>query len=62
MAVPWSMTFCMAKNPKMVWVALTGWVTSCLTVAYEIAGSLRTGEIGPFHVGWLIEECFGLIL
>ncbi|KAL7604176.1 hypothetical protein Lser_V15G20715 [Lactuca serriola] len=28
-----------------------GWVISCLTVADEIVGSLRTGNIGPFHVG-----------
>ncbi|KAL4607555.1 hypothetical protein ACB092_09G183600 [Castanea dentata] len=48
MAVPWAMTLWMAK---MVWVALSGWVSSCLTVADEVAGSLRTGDIGPFHVG-----------
>nr|GEV29011.1 probable 3-hydroxyisobutyrate dehydrogenase, mitochondrial isoform X1 [Tanacetum cinerariifolium] len=47
-SLPWSMTAWMAK---MVWIALTGWVISCLTVADEIAGSLRTGDIGPFHVG-----------
>lgn len=48
MAMPWAMTMWMAK---MVWVALTGWVSSCLTVADEVANSLRTGDIGPFHVG-----------
>lgn len=48
MAVPWSMTLWMAK---MVWMALSGWVISCLTVADGVAGSLRTGDIGPFHVG-----------
>ncbi|XP_024186642.1 uncharacterized protein LOC121048854 isoform X2 [Rosa chinensis] len=30
---------------------LTGWVSSCLTVADELATSLRTGDIGPFNVG-----------
>lgn len=48
MAMPWSMTLWMAE---MVWLALTGWVTSCLTVADEVASSLRTGDIGPFNVG-----------
>ena len=48
MAMPWAMTLWMAK---MVWVALTGWVSSCLIVADEVANSLRTGDIGPFHVG-----------
>lgn len=37
---------------KMAWIALSGWISSCLTVADEFASSLRTGEIGPFHVGW----------
>ncbi|KAL3819717.1 hypothetical protein ACJIZ3_005622 [Penstemon smallii] len=46
MAVPCSVTFYMAK---MIWMALFGWVVSCLTVADEIAGSIRTGDIGPFH-------------
>jgi hypothetical protein len=27
-------------------------VSTCLTVADELASSLRTGDIGPFHVGW----------
>ncbi|XP_047309229.1 uncharacterized protein LOC124912630 [Impatiens glandulifera] len=36
---------------KMIWVALCRWITSCLTVAEEIAGSIRTGDISPFHVG-----------
>ncbi|CAM9002718.1 unnamed protein product [Rhodiola kirilowii] len=36
---------------KMVWMALSGWVTSCLIVADEIAVSLRNGDIGAFHVG-----------
>ncbi|KAH7511763.1 hypothetical protein FEM48_Zijuj12G0017300 [Ziziphus jujuba var. spinosa] len=47
MAMPWGMTLWMAK---MVWIALAGWVSSCLTVADEVAGSLRTGDIGPFHM------------
>ncbi|KAJ0043011.1 hypothetical protein Pint_18246 [Pistacia integerrima] len=48
MAVPLGMTVWMAK---MVWRALNGWLSSCLTVADEVAASLRTGDIGPFHVG-----------
>ena len=48
MAFPWSMALWMAN---MVWVALIGWVSSCLTVADELASSLRTGDIGHFHVG-----------
>ncbi|XP_034693604.1 uncharacterized protein LOC117920280 [Vitis riparia] len=48
MAMPWGMTLWMAK---IVWVVLSGWVSSCLTVADDIASSLRTGDIGPFHVG-----------
>ncbi|XP_027353273.1 uncharacterized protein LOC113863773 [Abrus precatorius] len=36
---------------KMTWIALSGWITSCLTVADEFATSLRSGDIGPFHVG-----------
>ncbi|XP_059309898.1 uncharacterized protein LOC132061032 [Lycium ferocissimum] len=48
MAVPWSMTLWMAK---MVWMALSCWVVSCFTIADEVAASLRTGDIGPFHVG-----------
>ncbi|PRQ44227.1 hypothetical protein RchiOBHm_Chr3g0476891 [Rosa chinensis] len=48
MAMPWNMTLWMAE---MVWLALTGWVSSCLTVADELATSLRTGDIGPFNVG-----------
>ncbi|CAK9178110.1 unnamed protein product, partial [Ilex paraguariensis] len=48
MAVPWSTTLWLVK---MVWEALSGWVVSCLTVADEIASSLRTGDIGAFHVG-----------
>lgn len=48
MAMSWGMALWMAN---MVWVALIGWVSSCLTVADELASSLRTGDIGPFHVG-----------
>ncbi|KAG6743713.1 hypothetical protein POTOM_052414 [Populus tomentosa] len=47
MAMPWGMAVWMAN---MVWVALIGWVSSCLTVADELASSLRTGDIGPFHI------------
>ncbi|MFS7904130.1 hypothetical protein Hanom_Chr01g00032391 [Helianthus anomalus] len=46
MALPWSVSLWMAN---MVWLAISGWVISCLTVADEIAGSIRTGDIGPFH-------------
>ncbi|XP_022747661.1 uncharacterized protein LOC111297264 [Durio zibethinus] len=48
MAMPWGMTLWMAK---MVWIALSGWVSSCLTIADEVAASLRSGDIGPFNVG-----------
>ncbi|KAE9585238.1 hypothetical protein Lalb_Chr25g0286871 [Lupinus albus] len=34
---------------KMVWFALTDLISSCLTVADELASSLRSGDIGPFH-------------
>ncbi|KAK4404789.1 hypothetical protein Sango_0847500 [Sesamum angolense] len=47
MAVPWSMTLYVAR---MIWMALGGWVVSCLNVADEIAGSLRTGGFEPLHV------------
>ncbi|KAH0912272.1 hypothetical protein HID58_035593 [Brassica napus] len=36
---------------RMVWFSLSGWVFTCLSIADEIAGSLRNGDIGPFHVG-----------
>ncbi|KAK7378076.1 hypothetical protein VNO80_03512 [Phaseolus coccineus] len=39
---------------KMTWIALSGWISSCLTVADEFASSLRSGDIGPFHL-----ECAG---
>ncbi|XP_050383474.1 uncharacterized protein LOC126800200 [Argentina anserina] len=48
MAIPWSMNLWMAE---IVWMVLTGWVTSCLTAADELAASLRTGDVGPFNVG-----------
>ncbi|KAE9590674.1 hypothetical protein Lalb_Chr20g0110161 [Lupinus albus] len=49
MAMALNMVFCIAK---MVFVALSGWISSCLTVADELASSLRSGDIiGPFHVG-----------
>ncbi|KAG4912913.1 hypothetical protein JHK82_053495 [Glycine max] len=34
---------------KMTWIALSGWISSCLIVADEFASSLRSGDIGPFH-------------
>lgn len=48
MAVPWGTTLWVAR---LVWVALRGWLSSCLTVADDVASSIRTGDIGPFHVG-----------
>ncbi|OMO99927.1 hypothetical protein CCACVL1_03549 [Corchorus capsularis] len=48
MAMPLDVALWMAK---MVWIALSGWVTSCLTIADEVAASLRSGDIGAFHVG-----------
>lgn len=36
---------------RMVWIAIKGWVSSCLIVADELASSLRTGDIGPLNVG-----------
>ncbi|CAL0326601.1 unnamed protein product [Lupinus luteus] len=38
---------------KMVWLALTDLISSCLNVADEVASSLRSGDIGPFH--WLVH-------
>ncbi|XP_038721776.1 uncharacterized protein LOC120013879 isoform X2 [Tripterygium wilfordii] len=48
MAMPWSMVLWMAE---MVWLALAGWVSSCLNVADELARALRNGDIGPLHAG-----------
>lgn len=48
MAVPLDQALWMAK---MVWMALIGWVSSCLTIADEVASALRSGDIGPYHVG-----------
>ncbi|OAY43290.1 hypothetical protein MANES_08G057500v8 [Manihot esculenta] len=48
MAMAWGLTLWMVN---MVWLAVSGWVSSCLTVADVVAGSIRTGDIGPFHVG-----------
>ncbi|XP_077218811.1 uncharacterized protein LOC143853002 [Tasmannia lanceolata] len=48
MAMPWRMAIYIVK---MVWMMLNGWVSSCLMVANEIARSLRTGDVGPFHIG-----------
>ncbi|KAL9264259.1 hypothetical protein AKJ16_DCAP08480 [Drosera capensis] len=42
MAVPWKVSIWIAK---MVWLALAGWVSSCLIVADDIASSLRSGDI-----------------
>ncbi|XP_058106998.1 uncharacterized protein LOC131250738 [Magnolia sinica] len=48
MAMPWSLALYMVN---MVWMFMSGWISSCLTIANEIARSVRTGDIGPFHVG-----------
>ncbi|KAF8395657.1 hypothetical protein HHK36_019607 [Tetracentron sinense] len=45
MAMPWNMALWMVK---MVWMALSGLVSSCLMVADDIAGSLRTGDVECF--------------
>ncbi|KAK4792650.1 hypothetical protein SAY86_023085 [Trapa natans] len=36
---------------EIIFLALKGWVSSILTVADEVASSLRSGDIGPFHIG-----------
>ncbi|XP_057249415.1 uncharacterized protein LOC104889470, partial [Beta vulgaris subsp. vulgaris] len=46
--MPWSVTLWISN---IVWLALAGWITSCLIVADEIANSMRAGDIGAFHVG-----------
>ncbi|KAG9139687.1 hypothetical protein Leryth_024727 [Lithospermum erythrorhizon] len=48
MAARWSRSLWMAK---MVFLSVSSCVFSCFSVADEIAASLRTGDIGPFHVG-----------
>ncbi|WOH06382.1 hypothetical protein DCAR_0625808 [Daucus carota subsp. sativus] len=48
MAVRWSLTLWLGK---MTWVSLSTWIISCLTVANQIAISIRSGEIGPFNIG-----------
>ncbi|KAK6941730.1 hypothetical protein RJ641_027107 [Dillenia turbinata] len=52
MAMPWSMTIWMAR---MVLIALSGWVSSCLTVADDIASSIRSGDIEEVkrEFGWI---------
>ncbi|GAU40683.1 hypothetical protein TSUD_88290 [Trifolium subterraneum] len=32
-----------------LWIALSGWIISCLTIVDEFATSLGSGDIGPFH-------------
>ncbi|MFS7953672.1 hypothetical protein Hanom_Chr07g00621381 [Helianthus anomalus] len=51
MVVPWSVSQWMTN---MVWMAISDWVISCLTVVDEIAGSILTGDIGPFHVSYVL--------
>ncbi|KAF5766808.1 hypothetical protein HanPI659440_Chr06g0236831 [Helianthus annuus] len=45
-----SVVECVTVDGDMVWMAISDWVISCLTVTDEIAGSILTGDIGPFHV------------
>ncbi|KAF4370757.1 hypothetical protein F8388_025136 [Cannabis sativa] len=56
MAMPWGMTLWMTK---MVWLALSGWVSSCLIVADEIATSFRTDDLTRIPVRSIIwfAEC-----
>ncbi|KAL9295269.1 hypothetical protein AtEden1_Chr3g0214021 [Arabidopsis thaliana] len=46
MAMPLGMAMYLMR---MVWFSLSGWVFTCVAIADEIAGSLRNGDIGPFH-------------
>ncbi|XP_020254571.1 uncharacterized protein LOC109831624 [Asparagus officinalis] len=48
MAMPWSL---MVYLINMVWIMLDGFISSTVTVADAIAGSLRAGDIGPFPIG-----------
>ncbi|XP_038903622.1 uncharacterized protein LOC120090170 [Benincasa hispida] len=48
MPLPLHLAFWIAD---MVWVAFSGCITSCLALADEVAGSIRTGDIGAFHIG-----------
>ncbi|XP_072975647.1 uncharacterized protein [Typha angustifolia] len=48
MAMPWGLAVYIMN---MVWIVLDDWISSCVTVADEIARALRTGDIGPFPVG-----------
>ncbi|MBA0615561.1 hypothetical protein Gotri_016531 [Gossypium trilobum] len=44
---------------KMVWIALSGWVCSCLTIADEVAASLRSGNrdmVGRTPHQWQVEH------
>jgi hypothetical protein len=40
--VPWRME---ARLAETVWVALLGWVSSCLTVAGDVARALRSSDL-----------------
>ncbi|XP_008808784.1 uncharacterized protein LOC103720722 [Phoenix dactylifera] len=48
MAMPWALAVYIMN---MVWMVLDDWISSCVTVADEIAQALRTGDIGPFPIG-----------
>ncbi|VVB05953.1 unnamed protein product [Arabis nemorensis] len=45
MAMPLDMAMYLMR---MVWFSLSGWVFTCLSIADEIAGSLRNGDIERF--------------
>ncbi|XP_011655752.1 uncharacterized protein LOC105435581 [Cucumis sativus] len=48
MALPLHLAFWIAD---MVWGAFSGCISSCLAFADEVASSIRTGDIGTFHIG-----------
>ncbi|XP_020099837.1 uncharacterized protein LOC109718187 isoform X2 [Ananas comosus] len=48
MAMPWGLAVYIMN---MVWVALDGWISSCVMVADEIAHALRTGDVSSFPIG-----------
>ncbi|KAL4203741.1 hypothetical protein AMTRI_Chr01g105390 [Amborella trichopoda] len=50
MAFPWNFSFYLASM-LVVWDVLKSWISICISAASEIARALRTGDIGPFHVG-----------
>ncbi|CAL9236450.1 unnamed protein product [Arabidopsis halleri] len=49
MAMPLEMAMLLTNT---VWFALSGWILTCLSIADEIAGSLRNREVVPLHVAF----------